>query len=170
MKTRLSVPAGVAAAALAAAFGSSFGLALTADGNDPWTALCEKYDADGDGVITRAEYTRDEAHWKNLDVDGSGALDRKEFEGRKWNRGDAKRPEPPKVGQLAPDFELELLPEPQKLLPGEPASSAGRATPAGPISKGGKAEPDAKPKEPVRVRLSSFRGKRPVALIFGSYT
>jgi hypothetical protein len=43
-------------------------------------------------------------------------------------------PKSPKVGDLAPDFELQ--------------------------------DPDGN----VRVRLSDFRGKRPVALVFGSYT
>ena len=43
-------------------------------------------------------------------------------------------PEAPKVGDLAPDFELQ------------------------------------DPSGEVRVRLSDFRGKRPVALVFGSYT
>ena len=43
-------------------------------------------------------------------------------------------PQSPKVGDIAPDFELQ------------------------------------DPEGNVRVRLSDFRGKRPVALVFGSYT
>ena len=123
-------------------------------GDDAWKAMLEKYDADGDGVISRKEYTRDEAHWKNLDVDGDGQVQREEFMKRGWyTDGRPKRPDPPKVGTVAPDFKLDLLPPPPK--PG--------AKPKAPQAGDKKAKPK-------QVRLSSFKGKRPVALIFGSYT
>ncbi|MBI3096905.1 MAG: hypothetical protein HYY93_01465 [Planctomycetes bacterium] len=47
-----------------------------------------------------------------------------------------------KVGDSAPDFELKQLPAPDAR----------------------------KTDEPVKVKLSSFQGKKPVVLIFGSYT
>ena len=68
-----------------------------------------------------------------------------------------------KVGQMAPDFELHTLEHAlamQTKAAGKPAKHAkGRATsqPATQPAKG-------------KVRLSSFRGKRPVYLIFASYT
>jgi len=121
-----------------------------------WTFLIEKYDADADGVITRKEYSGDDEHWARLDVDGDGKLARAEVEGRKnpnlrgkQARG-RKLPKAPKVGSHAPDFELEVVVDVSRL---------GHAKEAGD-----------KPKKPETVRLSAFRGKRPVALIFGSYT
>ncbi len=58
----------------------------------------------------------------------------------------------PKVGALAPDFELDRL---EDVLDDKQATekTAGKA-----------------PKKPQKVKLSSFRGKQPVVLIFGSYT
>ena len=125
--------------------------AQDAKSEDAWTHMAAKYDADGDGRITRKEYTRDEAHWKNLDVDGNGVVDRAEFEGRGWTRGarGGKPPAAPKKGQEAPDFKLELLPPPALKALDKDQQEA---------------------KKPELVQLSSFRGKRPVALIFGSYT
>lgn len=129
-----------------------------------WEFLLGKYDADGDGRIARKEYTRDDAHWSNLDADGDGFLVASEVEGRRRRRrgrGDADRAAPvaPKVGQVAPGFELEVLPPPPPTPPpnGKP-----------PVPATGKAPKE--PKEPETLSLASFRGKRPVALIFGSYT
>ncbi|MEM7305773.1 MAG: hypothetical protein AAF682_03845 [Planctomycetota bacterium] len=110
-----------------------------------WAFLAKKYDADGDGRITRKEYTRDDEHWKNLDVDGNGWIDEKEIEGRGWQKGKRAKVKPPAAGDAAPDFRLELLPPPFL------------------------AEKE-KLKKPELVQLSGFKGKRPVALIFGSYT
>jgi hypothetical protein len=116
---------------------------------DAWEFLAAKYDKNQDGVITRKEYDRDTEHWKLLDTDGNSKLDRKEFEARTKGpkKGGPDKPkDPPKPGAVAPDFELDVLP------PGFDAEAK---------------QKDAKPQ---RVKLSSFRGKRPVALIFGSYT
>lgn len=125
-----------------------------------WEYLTEKYDANGDGVITKKEYGKDKEHWQRLDVDGNGKLTKSEVEGRKNPnlRGkkaqERKVPKAPKAGSKAPDFELEVVVDVTTL--GHPEEK--------PADKRGKA------KEPEKVRLSSFRGKRPVALIFGSYT
>ncbi|MBC8451240.1 MAG: hypothetical protein H8D72_00875 [Planctomycetes bacterium] len=125
-----------------------------------WEFLSGKYDADQDGRITRAEYGGDELHWARLDADGSGELTRSEIEARrspdlrKFKGKQKKGPVAPKVGTMAIDFELEVVRD---------------------VSLIGHAKPDAKgdiqePKKPETVRLSSLRGKRRVALIFGSYT
>jgi len=127
-----------------------------------WEFLVEKYDADGDGVITMKEYGKDKEHWERLDVDGDGKLTRAEVDARKNPnlRGkkaqERKVPKAPKAGSKAPDFELEIVVDVTTL--GHESE-----TPDGEKDK-------AKAKKPEMVRLSSFRGKKPVALLFGSYT
>ncbi|MCZ6598639.1 MAG: hypothetical protein O7B99_13455 [Planctomycetota bacterium] len=127
-----------------------------------WDYLAGKYDKDADGKITRAEYTRDDEHWKRLDTNGDGWLDQAEFEqggrrgrgGRPGGRsggGSPRKGTAPREGEKAPAFALELLPE------------------------HGKQKEEAKAKEgkepkPEVVSLASYKGKKPVALIFGSYT
>lgn len=61
----------------------------------------------------------------------------------------------PKVGALAPDFELDRLEDvlDKKKDKKDAEKTAGKAPP-----------------KPQKVKLSSFRGKQPVVLIFGSYT
>jgi hypothetical protein len=167
MKHRISMAAAGAAALLAlAAAPQEDGSARKARA-DAWTFLLGKYDADKDGILTRAEYTRDDAHWRNLDVDGDGKVDREEFEGREWRI--VRKPHPvPKKGAVAPDFELEALP-PRAKPKGDEKPAEGEKPAKKP--KGGDAEDKpAKKVEPERVKLSAFRGARPVALIFGSYT
>lgn len=106
------------------------------------TKLLLQYDKNKDGKVEKAEYPRSAAAFANLDRDQSGAIDEADFtvlppRGQRPARG--REPEDasklPKVGELAPDFELPLLGMKDKT-----------------------------------VKLSSFRGDRPVALIFGSYT
>ncbi len=133
-----------------------------------WEYLILKYDTDKDGRVSKQEYTRGEDHWKRLDKNADGFLDTREFasEGRRrggrrggggrregGGEGRAARPVAPKVGEVAPDFELVVLPAEKK-------SEAGTEQPVTP-----KAEPKVE-----FVKLSSFKNKRPVALIFGSYT
>ena len=64
-----------------------------------------------------------------------------------------------KIGQMAPDFELYTLGNAITMLRKATAKPSAKAT----------SQPAAKPAE-GKVRLSSFRGKRPVYLIFASYT
>lgn len=106
--------------------------------------LASSYDKDKDGRITRAEYPRTDAAFKNLDRDGDGVLTAADFtaariaEQRAAPRRSLLRDRPrhvPKVGDTAPDFELPML--------------------------GMKDQ---------QVKLSDFAGKQPVVLIFGSYT
>ncbi|MAF65337.1 MAG: hypothetical protein CMJ84_06730 [Planctomycetes bacterium] len=89
------------------------------------------------------------------------------------------------MGAPAPDFELVVLEEPAA--PPEsgaaPAAGGEREEPAPPAppaagekgeqGKKGKKDQegeDGKKEDPEKIRLSSFKGKRAVALIFGSYT
>lgn len=136
----------------------------------PWEFLLKRHDKDGDGKISQAEYGRSEEAWARLDRDGDGVLVEGELS-TKWDRrggGRTARPEPPKVGEFAPVFSLTLLP------PGE-MGGHGEDTPEEQPdakkgeSKGKKSEAK-KPEEPESVSLVSFRGEKPVALIFGSYT
>jgi len=135
-----------------------------------WEYLVLKYDADEDGRVSQKEYTRGEEHWKRLDKNADGFLEGSEFvsEGRRGGgrrgaggpgrrgpggEGGAPRPEAPKVGEVAPDFELVVLPPKKK----------------DEVKKDDKAKTEATPKVEL-VKLSSFKNKKPVALIFGSYT
>jgi hypothetical protein len=63
-----------------------------------------------------------------------------------------------KIGQMAPDFELYTLKR----------ALAMKNTTAKPATKA-TSQPATQPAE-GKIRLSSFRGKRPVYLIFASYT
>ena len=71
-----------------------------------------------DNLVLGADLLSNSMEWRNEEIAWQNSLD----------------PKSPKVGDLAPDFELQ------------------------------------DPEGNVRVRLSEFRGKRPVALVFGSYT
>ncbi len=133
--------------------------------------LLRKYDADRDGKINRSEYPRTDAAFTNLDRNRDGSIDATDFEptaGRARGVGQARQPRPaklPKVGEMAPDFELPLLSARAKELPTEDKDGEAAGKPA---AEGGAAKPGKAPVETVK--LSSFVGKKPVALIFGSYT
>ncbi len=104
--------------------------------------LLQQYDKDQDGKVQRGEYPRTAAAFANLDRDKNGVLDGADFamapvrpkrgEGRPA-KGEVEKV--PKVGDMAPDFELPML-----------------------------------GMKDTTIKLSSFRGSKPVALIFGSYT
>jgi len=152
-------------------------LPLSAEESDPvaptqddptsrWEYLAQKYDANKDGQITAKEYGRDAETFSRLDADKSGAIEEVELAsgGRRGGRrgGSGERGErggqrgerggrdpraslvAPKAGELAPGFALEEM-----IAFGDQLTKL----------------PQGKP-----VKLESFRGKRPVALIFGSYT
>jgi Ca2+-binding EF-hand superfamily protein len=96
---------------------------------DPWTALVEGIDRNGDSALSFQEF---EAFFMDLD-DGDFVLTL-EAGSERADAANRIPPTGPRVGTLAPDF---------KLSPPEGGSP---------------------------VKLSSFAGRRPVALIFGSYT
>lgn len=152
-----------------------------------WEYLSEKYDADSDGKITPEEYGRDETHFKRLDIDGDGFIGKAEIEerdrssrggrggrgggrgaggGRGGRRGSqGERPErgvAPLEGSEAPDFELLVL--------AERRGKAKKETREEEAKTEVEADGEEKVKAPKKLKLSSFQAKRPVALIFGSYT
>ena len=110
-----------------------------------WEILAEKYDANGDGKISRAEYTKQDVdrYFPRLDVDKNGFIEPSDLKklGRPENYQGEKSKHTDKVkiakaGEMAPDFTLRVLEK----------------------------------EKPKTFQLSSLRGKQPVALIFGSYT
>ena len=160
---------------LAASFLFFTALSLQEEGTvptpkDPWQLLLSKYDADGDGRVTEKEYPRGKGHFGNLDRNRDRVLTDSDFEGSDWRRPagrrgggvDRSKKSPPKVGAMAPDFELPLVPGTGPPPPGAVESDEGREGTEEDFGK------KALPFPPIR--LSSFRGDMPVALIFGSYT
>ena len=156
-----------------------------------WEYLVLKYDADKDGKVSEKEYTRGEERWKRLDKNGDGFVEKSEVQSARGGRGEGRRGRgergerggrgergerggrgrsrsvAPKVGDVAPDFELLVLPS--------EAPAEGKEKPLGKDAKkkpakGAKSKSDKAADEPEFVKLSSFKDKRPVALIFGSYT
>jgi hypothetical protein len=155
-----------------------------------WEYLSEKYDADSDGKISPEEYGRDETHFKRLDIDADGFIAKAEIEerdrsagggrggfgggrgaggargGRRGPRGEGEeRPEraaAPLEGSEAPDFELLVL--------AERAGKAKKETKEEEGKTEAETEGEEKAEAPKKLKLSSFKEERPVALIFGSYT
>jgi hypothetical protein len=71
----------------------------------------------------------------------------------------------PEVGDKAPDFDLVLLEgEREKEEAGKVGAKAGGS------SSKDTGEGKQKVEEPKKVRLSSFKGRKPVVLLFSSYT
>jgi hypothetical protein len=107
-----------------------------------WVYLRSRYDADGDGRIQAAEYTRSPRGFANLDADHDGVVSAADFD----PAYDGKPRGPwksfsefvygeggPEVGDPAPPFRL--------------PSTTGET-----------------------IDLTTFRGQRPVVLVFGSFT
>lgn len=108
---------------------------------DAFAKLLQQYDKNGDGKIQKAEYPRAEAGFTNLDRDGNGTIEAGDFTAPP-QRGN--RPAAPMGGKA------ERLPQPGDLAPDFELPMLGM--------------------KDTKVKLSSLRGDRPVALIFGSYT
>ena len=102
-----------------------------------WSFLGNRYDGNGDGRITRAEYTRSDRGFLNLDANRDGVLDSTDFD-PDWD-GVVRKEDfvygegGPVVGDTAPTFAL-------------------------PLTTGGEFD------------LAAWRGKKAVALVFGSFT
>ena len=112
-------------------------------GDDAFQKLLQQYDKNKDGKIQRTEYPRTDAAFTNLDRDGDGAITAKDFE--------VQTPR----GRDNPGVRAMMVP-------------------AAKLPKVGDAAPDFElpmlGMKDTKVKLSSFTGKKPVALIFGSYT
>jgi hypothetical protein len=109
---------------------------------DAWRFLADKHDADHDGKITREEYDRGKDAFARLDRDRDGVLTPADFEQKAGARNE--RPKLPNSGR--------------------PDAKVGATAPDFELERHSGAADDAK------VKLSSFSGKTPVALVFGSFT
>lgn len=107
-----------------------------------WRFLAARYDVDQDGRVTRAEYPRSERGFRNLDASADGVLSPLDFDASfdAVLRGPWKSLEDFEYGEGGP-------------VVGDLAPAIRLATLAG-----------------ETVELAAFRGRRPVALVFGSFT
>lgn len=105
-----------------------------------WIYYRQRYDADGDGRITRAEYTRSEIGFLHLDANRDGVISGADF-ARRWESL-------PRTGGQEGSFFVEGGPR-----LGAPAPGFRLPTTAG-----------------EAVDLAQFRWKKPVVLVFGSFT
>jgi EF hand len=149
-----------------------------------WELLAAKYDANQDGKISRKEYSKADKYFARLDLDGDGEITKADAdalgtraagrargaagEGRgTTDQGtDGKSELAKKIvvaaeGVVAPDFSLPRL-----------LSQQSKAKSKFWLPAKTKFEPptELNLKALDRLKLSSFRDKKPVALIFGSYT
>ena len=106
-----------------------------------WDFYRRRYDADGDERVTRAEYTRSEAAFGRLDADGDDMLTEGDF-AKRWDRVPRVPPGQKTFtwGEGGPRF-------------GDPAPDLRLPTTSG-----------------EELDLASYRGHRPVVLVFGSFT
>ncbi len=140
-----------------------------------WEYLAGKYDANKDGKISAAEYPRGDKQFGRLDKDGNGFIEPSDtrVQGRQPRERRAGaggvRQVAPQEGAIAPDFKLETLYPSKAEEPlrdkAKDAKGDGATPPQGKREDGGDTTPRFE-----SVQLSSFKGKKPVALIFGSYT
>ena len=113
----------------------------TPPAGDAFAKLRQQYDKDGDGKIQKAEYPRADAGFANLDRDGNGIIEAGDFTAATPRGRRAAVPMARKTDKLP---------------------KAGEMAPDFELPMLGMKD--------TTVKLSSFRGDRPVALIFGSYT
>ena len=147
-----------------------------------WEYLSGRYDTNGDGKIAKDEYTRGEDQFARLDKDKNGFIEEADSKqasarggrgergergarggggrGGRGGEGGGRPAQAPTEGSMAPDFMLETL---------YAVKAEGKEE--GAEAKKSDAESRAeKPDTFESVKLSSLKGKKPVALIFGSYT
>ena len=117
-----------------------------------WHFLQERYDADHDGRVERAEYTRSPQAFERLDADGDGSVSAADFDPA-WDgvpriaRADGQEGHGRWIG--FDDF-----------VHGEGGPEVGDPAPSFRLATTGGGE----------IELASFQGKKPVALVFGSFT
>jgi hypothetical protein len=116
-----------------------------------WRFLRERYDGDRDGRIERAEYPRSKEAFERLDADGDGTLAAADFDPR-WDGV-------PRIAAEGREGEDRWIGF-EDFVHGEGGPEVGEPAPSFAL--------DATNGE--RFDLASFRGKKPVVLVFGSYT
>jgi hypothetical protein len=132
--------------------------------NATWKFLSKKYDKNKNGKITFKEYKRDKEKFGSMDQDGDGVLTKADFEGG-GGRGRGGR-----GGRRGGDRGGNRGRGGDRRRGGGRNGDQGR----GEVAQVGKKAPDfdlptiKNPKKTIK--LSSFADKKPVALIFGSYT
>ena len=111
----------------------------------PWELIKGEHDKNKDGEVSAKEYKRGKERFARLDKNKDGKLTSADFESSKGRPGRGRRRgQRGRMGQGRP-----MAPELGTLAPDfQLKSKDGRK----------------------KVRLSTFKGKKPVALIFGSYT
>lgn len=112
-------------------------------GTDAWGYLQDKYDANGDDQLTEAEYSRGAEKFQRLDVNRDGVISPKDWEGgdsrTQFSRSRKKRSR--NSTNVAPPEKGDEAPGFKLAYVNEPSKI---------------------------VELASFKGSKPVALIFGS--
>ena len=78
-----------------------------------WKFVAEKYDANNDGSVSLAEYTRGEAAFKALDTNSDGVLAENDWGKRTRRKG---RDSAPDAGDVAPDFSLTQIDDPESIV------------------------------------------------------
>ncbi len=137
-----------------------------------WKFLSKKYDKNKNGKITFKEYKRDKEKFGSMDQDGDGVLTKADFEGG-GGRGRGGR-----GGRRGGDRGGDRGRGGDRRRGGDQRRGGDRRR-GGDQGRGEVAQIDKKApdfdlptiKNPKKtIKLSSFAGKKPVALIFGSYT
>ncbi len=115
----------------------------TQEYDSAWALISAEHDKNKDGKVSAREYSRGKERFQRLDRNGDGSVTAQDFVGndRRRNRGRSQRRREGLIRARAP--------------------KAGAMAPAFTLKT-----VDGKKEE----RLSSYKGKKPVALIFGSYT
>ena len=124
-----------------------------------WKFLSKKYDKNKNGKITFKEYQRDKEKFESMDQDDDGVLTKADFEsGGGRGRGGGRGGNRGRGGGRGRGGDRGR------------GGNQGR----GEVAQMGEKAPDFElpmVKNPKKtIKLSSFAGKKPVALIFGSYT
>ncbi len=115
----------------------------SSSGVEVWDYLQDKYDANGDDQLTEAEYSRGAEKFQRLDVNRDGVISAKDWSGGNSRKSFSRERQKRSLNSsnLAPPVKGDVAPGFNLTYVNEPSKT---------------------------VELASFRGSRPVALIFGS--
>lgn len=78
-----------------------------------WDFVAEKYDTDGNGTVSRKEYTRSDSAFDLLDIDGDGMLSGDDWKGRQRRKSGGQAPA---AGDVAPNFSLTEVKDPTRTI------------------------------------------------------